>query len=73
MHKINLIMTLLITREICKTIMFTIIWALPFGLAYVFKNPVYLWFFVISFFVSTGIFSHYEDLVKEEKEEQHDK
>ena len=62
-------MKILITREICKTLMFITIWALPFGLAYIFENPKYLWFFIISFLVSTGIFSHYKDLAKEEKTE----
>lgn len=66
-------MKLLITREICKTLMFIVIWTLPFGLAYIFRNSIYLVFFVISLLVSTGIFSHYEGLVKFEKEEQDDK
>ena len=66
------VMTLLIVREICKTIMFLLVWVLPFVLAYVFANPIYLWFFIISFLVSVGIFSHYEDLVKAENKEGSD-
>ena len=60
-------MILAIVHDVCKTIMFITIWALPFLLAYSFENPIYLWFFVVSFFVSVSIFSHYEDLTKIEK------
>lgn len=59
---------LYIVRELTKLTMFAIIWLLPFGLAYVFANQRYLWFFILSFFVSMSILSHYEDLVKAEKE-----
>lgn len=61
---------LYIVRELTKLMMFAIIWLLPFGLAYVFSNQRYLWFFILSFFVSISIFSHYEDLTKAEKEDK---
>ena len=63
-------MGILIVREICKTIMFIVIWAMPFVLAHSFDKPIYLLFFIVSFLVSVGLFSHYEDLSKEEDNEQ---
>ena len=60
-------MNILIVREICKTIMFIVIWAMPFALAYNFGNTYYLFFFIVSFLVSVGVFSHYEDLANNER------
>lgn len=51
-------------REISKLCMFTVIWALPIVLARMFGSGLYLWFFVVSFIVTTGIFDHFEDLEK---------
>lgn len=63
-------MNILIVREICKTIMFIVIWVMPFALAYNFGSAYYLFFFAVSFFVSVGVFSHYEDLANNERKEE---
>lgn len=49
-------------REIGKTCMFAIVWLFPIYLAQVNADSSYLWFFVLSFLMTFGIFGHYEDL-----------
>ena len=51
-------------REISKLCMFTILWAFPIVLAYMFRSNYYLWFFLLSLIVNVGVFSHYESLEK---------
>lgn len=51
-------------REIGKLYMFTLLFAIPVGLAIYFQSPVYLWFFIMSIACMISMFSHYEDLEK---------
>ena len=53
-----------ITREISKLIMFTIVWAIPVLLAKMFGSVHFLWLFALSAIMTGGIFSHYEDVAK---------
>lgn len=56
-----------IVREISKLCMFTILWAFPLLLTYWSGNNNFLWFFILSFIVTVGVFSHYEDLERTDK------
>lgn len=56
-----------IIREISKLCMFTILWAFPLLLTRWSGNYNFLWFFVLSFIVTVGVFSHYEDLERTDK------
>ena len=51
-------------KELAKAIMFTVIWLMPVAVAQIFDKPKFLALFVISFFVTLTVFSHYEDLDK---------
>lgn len=55
---------LMITRELIKLIMFGVSWGFPIYLSRQFGSSKFLWFFVISMLLTIAIFSHYEDLKK---------
>lgn len=60
----NSINMVYLIREISKLCMFAILWAFPIVLAQMFRSNHYLWFFILSFIVNVGMFSHYESLEK---------
>lgn len=51
-----------VVRELCKLLMFTMLWAFPIVLARMFDSAGYLWFFALSLVCTSAMFSHYEDL-----------
>lgn len=57
-----------VVREICKLIMFTLLWAIPVLAAYWNHNNYFLFLFAVSIIATVGLFSHYEDLSKYENE-----
>lgn len=56
--------TLIIAFEIAKVIMIVATWVSPFLASYYFKDKSLLWFLILSFFITIGIFDHYKDLIK---------
>lgn len=53
---------IIVVRELCKLVMFTMFWAFPIVLARMFDNTGYLWFFALSLVGTSAMFNHYEDL-----------
>ena len=51
-------------KEICKTIMVLAAWAFPIVLAAKFDDLWMLFFFLVSAVLTSGIFTHYEELAK---------
>lgn len=51
-------------KELAKAIMFTVIWSMPVAVTYILNKPKFLALFIVSFFVTLTVFSHYEDLEK---------
>lgn len=51
-----------IVREICKVIMFVILWGLPVLLSWMNNDNKYLWLFCVSVLGTIWLFNHYEDL-----------
>ena len=62
-----------IIRELCKVLMFVILWGFPLWLAKWNDDNNFLWFLLVSFFSTLGVFSHYEDLERiEQSNKQND-
>ena len=60
------------TREIVKLLLFTIIWGMPILVSMVWVNQWLLLLFIVSAFMSSSIFRHYEvldSLCSKEKDE----
>lgn len=51
-----------IIRELCKFCMVALSWLFPVFLSRWNDNNGFLWFFILSFVLTVGIFSHYECL-----------
>ena len=58
-----------IFREISKLVMFTAMWGFPLYLSRVTDSYGYLWFFFLSALFTIGMFSHYEELERIDKED----
>lgn len=61
-----------VIREVSKCIMFTILWTFPLLLTRWNGNNNFLWFFALSLIVTVGVFSHYEDLEKIDKNDNNE-
>ena len=59
-----------ITREISKLAMFIVIWGFPLYLSRIMGDSHYLWFLALSFVLNVGLFSHYEDLERIDRENE---
>ena len=60
------------TREIVKLLLFTIIWGMPILVSMIWINQWLLLLFIVSAFMSSSIFRHYEvldSLYSKEKDE----
>lgn len=62
---------LLVCREICKLLMFTILWTIPIVISKLTDNYNYLWLFALSILMTMYLFLHYECL--EEKRLRNEK
>lgn len=56
-----------VVREVIKLCMFVVLWVIPANLANTFHNGGYLWGYIVSFIVTVGVFSHYEDLERTDR------
>ena len=62
-----------IVREIVKFALTIVGWGFPIILAYINYNMRFLWFFVLSVFLTTGLWNHYENLERIDKVEYNGK